>query len=89
MSRRRAYTPQTLGVLERFFAALDACVGVGLIKNPTRFCEDNGIDRRHYYAQRIDRNRGFFEASWMLPLLRCGVSADWLLTGRGRMFKER
>lgn len=48
---------------------------------------DNGIGHRHFYNQRADMNRGYFEISWAIPLvLAHGVSADWLLTGHGQMY---
>lgn len=59
MSRRRAYNADTLAIMERFFAALDASIANKLVKNVTRFCNDYGIDKRHLYAQRKDLGLGF------------------------------
>ncbi|MCC8175468.1 MAG: helix-turn-helix domain containing protein [Bacteroidales bacterium] len=87
MSRRRVYSPSTLAVMERFFTALERCIADGRVKNLYRYCMDNGIGHRHFYNQRADMNRGYFEISWAIPLvLAHGVSADWLLTGHGQMY---
>lgn len=86
MSRRRNYSAQTIAVMERFFEALETCANYKLVKNVSRYCDDNGIDKRHFFAQRQDLGRGYFEISWAIPLLSCGVSALWLLTGKGTMF---
>ena len=89
MSRRRNYNQDTIAIMERFFAALDTSLENKLVKNSSTFCNTNGIDRRHFYAQRKDLGRGFFEVGWLVPLIRdCGVSANWLLTGKGTMYVQ-
>lgn len=87
MSRRRVYSEDTLAIMNRFFEAFDAARGLGRIKSITNFCESNGIDKRHFYAQRKDLGRGFFEVGWLMPLVRnYGVSTAWLLSGIEPMF---
>ena len=86
MSKRRVYSEATLAIMERFFQAMEACKAEKLI-SISDYCKDNGIEKPHYYMQRKDRNRGFFEVGWMLGLVeRCHVSAYWLMTGKGQMF---
>ena len=86
MSMRRVYSEATLAIMERFFQAVEACKDEKLIKI-SDYCKDNGIEKPHFYMQRKDRNRGFFEVGWMLGLVeRCHVSAYWLMTGKGQMF---
>lgn len=87
MSRRRAYSEQTLAIMRRYFAAFDAAKENRLFTSITAFCEDNKIDKRHFYAQRQDLGKGYFEVSWLVPLIeKYGVSSLWLLTGKGTMF---
>lgn len=87
MSRRRTYSAYTLATMDRFFHALQAVIDNGLVKNASQYCKLAGIETSHYYNQRADRGRGYFEVSWMLPLvLDFGISANWLLTGKGTMF---
>lgn len=86
MSRRRVYSQNTIGIMERFFQAFERCKEMKLLK-VTDYCRDNNIDKAHFYTQRKDLNRGFFEVGWMLPLIRdCRVSSYWLMTGNGEMF---
>lgn len=87
MSRRRAYSDVTLGIMTRYYEAFDAAKESKRITSITKFCDENGIDKRHFYAQRKDLGKGFFEVGWLVPLIRdCGVSSAWLLTGIGSMF---
>ncbi|MCC8119456.1 MAG: helix-turn-helix domain containing protein [Bacteroidales bacterium] len=89
MSRRRAYSPEALATIGRFFDALDNCIAIGRIKSESHFCESHSIDRRAFYHQRKDHGREFFEAGWLTFLVQeCGVSAHWLLTGEGLMFEK-
>lgn len=87
MSRRRAYSEQTLAIMQRYFAAFDAAKENKLFKSVSAFCEDYKIDKRHFYAQRQDLCKGYFEVSWLVPLIEdCGISSLWLITGKGTMF---
>ena len=89
MSRRRVYSDNTLAIMERFFTAFDIAVQNRLIKSIGHYCRDKSIAPPHFYTQRKDRNRGYFEVGWLVPLVRdCGISATWLLTGRGMMFQQ-
>lgn len=90
MSSRKANTPVTKGVMERFFSSLDAIIAMGQIRGVNTYCTRYEIDRRNLIAQRKDPDRGWFQVSWLYPLVvDFGVSAEWLLTGNGRMFKKQ
>lgn len=87
MSRTRAYNADTIAIMTRFYEAVDASRDSGRIKSLSRFLEENGIDKRHFYTQRKELSRGFFEVGWLVPLIRqCGVSPVWLLTARPPIF---
>ncbi len=80
-------SPNSMKIIERFFEALTAIIEIGKIRGIATYCRLYDIDRRNLYAQRKDLSRGWFQVSWLQPLVeKYGVNAEWLLTGRGRMF---
>lgn len=82
-------TPVSQQIIQRFYDALDAIIAMKKIRGVNTFCVANGIDRRNFLAQRKDLNRGWFQVSWLQPMVKeFGVSAKWLLTGSGRMFEQ-
>lgn len=89
MSKRRVYSQNTLDIMARFFDAMEVCRKNKLISTYTDYCKENNIDKAHFYVQRKDLNRGFFEVGWLVPLIeKCGVSSLWLMTGKGMMFVQ-
>ena len=83
-------TQITKNIMERFYAALDAIIAKGDLRGVNTFCTRYEIDRRNFIAQRKDLDRGWFQVSWLYPMVKeFGVSAEWLLTGSGRMFKKQ
>lgn len=87
MSKRRVYTDETLAIMDRYFHAIEVCRERGLLKSMADYFRECDIDSPHFYTQRNDRNRGFFEVGWLVPLIRdCHVSSYWLMTGIGDMF---
>lgn len=83
-------TPDSQSVVRRFFEALDAVVKE---KNDLRgratFCRKYEINRRNLYQLEQDMSRDIFQSAWLTYLVRdYGVSADWLLTGRGEIKKK-
>lgn len=89
MSRRRVYKDTTIDIMNRFFSAVERCRELKLINSLTEYCDKIGAAKPHFYMQRKDLYKGFFEAGWMLPLIEdCGVSAHWLMTGKGTMFSQ-
>lgn len=89
MSKRRVYKDATIAIMTRFFEAFDRCKEQKLFKSTTKYCEMIQADKAHFYTQRKDLYKGYFEVGWMLPLITdCGVSANWLMTGKGTMFVQ-
>ena len=87
MSRTRVYSDNTRAIMQRYFDAMEYCKKQKLFKSVKEYCMEIGVPTSHYYMQRKDLNRGFFEVGWMLPLVeKCHVSSYWLLTGKGQMF---
>ena len=76
-------------IMERFYSALDAIIESKKIRGVNTYCRLYEIDRRNFIAQRKDLDRGWFQVSWLQPMVReYGVSAKWLLTGIGKMFAK-
>lgn len=76
-------------IMQRFYDALDAIIAMKKIRGVNTYCRLNEIDRRNFLAQKKDLDRGWFQVSWLQPMVReYGVSAKWLLTGFGKMFEE-
>lgn len=74
-------------IIARFYAALDAIIAQKKIRGVNTYCRLYEIDRRNLLAQRKDLERGWFQVSWLVPMVReYGVSSSWLLTGFGSMF---
>ena len=79
----------TKSIIERFYSSLDAIIAKNDIRGVNTYCRLYDIDRRNLQAQRKDLERGWFQVSWLQPLVKeYGVSAKWLLTGQGRMFEN-
>ena len=75
--------------MERFYAALDAIIESKKIRGVNTYCRLHDIDSRNLIAQRKDLERGWFQVSWLYPMVReYGISARWLLTGFGKMFDD-
>lgn len=90
MSKSRNYSEQTIGVMVRFYEALDAIKDNKTIRGTATYCTRHNIDRRHLIAQRKDLGKGYFEVSWIVPMVTdYGISANWLLTGKGAMMKKK
>jgi len=73
-------------VVERWFQAYDDLRLTGRTSR-NKICRELNIDRRNFAKQREDHSRRYISFAWLSHLvLAYGVSADWLLTGRGWPF---
>lgn len=91
MSRTRVYKQATLDIQRRFFDVVQELTeGKRLPGGLSGYCGAYDIDRRHYYTQRSNPSKGYFEVAWILPLIKhFNVSAEWLLFGEGQKYKKR
>jgi hypothetical protein len=90
VSNTRAYTPESALIINRFFHAIEALVAAKKLRGRQTYCTLAGIDFRNFNKQRLDPDRGYFQVSWLLPLIKqLGVSSEWLLFGEGEMFRTR
>lgn len=73
-------------VVARFFQAIDYLKGTGDLRFLTDFTEPHHINRRHFWVTRNTPSSGMFQLCWLTWLVEdYGVSAKWLLTGKGKM----
>lgn len=79
---------QSQEVTRRFFEAIAQLKSDGKIGGKQPLCEELGINRRHLWILENDHSRDMMKLRWLTALvMKYGVSADWLLTGRGTLYK--
>lgn len=69
----------------RFFSALETLKQLGIISSRKEFCLRYGIDPGNLTRLRREPEREFELAYLSYVVNDYNVSADWLLTGRGKM----
>jgi hypothetical protein len=98
MKTAKEVTPVSDGVNRRFFIAIDALNTSGRLASLQAFCTKNGLSASRYRETRLtygvtpnpaskpSRYKAIeIEALYSLTY-DYGISAEWLLIGRGRMF---
>lgn len=75
----------TAGIITRWFAAFDRLLEQNQIPNVAEFCRENGFSRQYLYAIRREPLRKFSLHLLNILVNNYGVSAHWLITGRGNM----
>lgn len=89
--------PQAQAIQDRFFEAVNALIGSGRLPSLSAFCEAYGLHRpkysnlRTYSSDRSKPGTGYKFIDIDAPSYLVndfGVSGDWILTGRGGMFRE-
>lgn len=89
--------PQTLAIQKRFFEAMQNLMQSGEIKGLQSFCAEYGLHRPKYsnIKNHIDNPEDgtgykFIDIDALSYLVAdYGISADWLLVGKGTMFKTK
>lgn len=72
-----------LATKERFYAAVDALIERG--ESQRSICTTTRIDRRNFHSYRSGNRVP--SSAWLSAIVaNYGVSAEWLLVGRGKMF---
>lgn len=93
-----AETKRSNEIQVRFFQAFNEAVRIGRIRSLKNFCEKHGLNRTRYamLINRLDRNertdtdyRQIDMAALAAICEDAGVSARWLLLGKGNMFRGK
>lgn len=77
-------------VVARFFEALYYLIDNKVIRGKQTFTRKYNINRWNLNTLEKDLSRDIFQAEWLTYMVRdFGISADWLLTGRGVITKKK
>ena len=75
--------------MKRFFEALQRLKDDRKIRGKQTFTRDHEINRWNMNTLEKDPSRDIFQVAWLTYLIEdYGVSAQWLLTGVGKFYKE-
>lgn len=79
-------TEDSQKVIRRFFEALYYLKAEKIIRGKQTFTSEFDINRWNLNSLEKDMSRDIFQVSWLTFLVnKYGVSATWLLTGRGEI----
>lgn len=79
--------PESIKIIDRFFEAFDALKAMGKIKRNQQFIDQYEIPKSTFYDSRRNRESDRFQISWLAHLINdYGISAEWLFSGKGKMF---
>lgn len=92
---KKSINTEALDIQRRFFEALDTAIMLGRVDSLTAFCDDHNFNRTKYSRIRNTIDKPMEERLYKIIDIDAlsaickdfGVSADWLLTGRGKMLK--
>jgi hypothetical protein len=74
-------------IVERFFEALYDLKARKVIRGKQTFARRYGINNRNFWLLEQDKSRDILQLSWIAHLVTdYGISAEWLLTGKGDMY---
>ncbi len=87
--------PEATKIQERFFASLNECISMGKIAGLQTFCKEYGLHKPKYSRLRTQigdpakvSKYKFIDIDSLYYLVKdFNISADWLLTGKGKMFR--
>ena len=81
---------ESVKTVERFFEALHELKRRKAIRGISTFSRLYEINQGNFYQLKKDKNRDILQLVWLSHLVTdFGVSADWLLTGNGEMFRPK
>jgi len=79
--------PINIQIKERFYDAFDKLYELGYIRTRQSFLDKYGIDRGNFIATRKNNTRRVDSRLLSILVIDYGVSGDWLLSGKGKMFQ--
>lgn len=83
-------TKDSQKIIRRFFQALQYLKDQRIIRGKQTFTRQFGINRWNMNTVEKEPSRDMFQTAWLSYLVtEYGVSAEWLLTGRGAILSPR
>lgn len=80
-------TEDTQRIIKRFFQTLDFLKEAKVIRGRQTFTRMHGINRWNMNTVEKKPSSDMFQTAWLAYLVEdFGISANWLLTGKGNMF---
>lgn len=92
---KKSINPRAIAIQERFFQALDILIESKELPGLKTFCTDNNLNRTKYSRIKNALGKPIEESTYKMIDIDAlaalcsdfGVSAEWLLLGRGKMLK--
>jgi hypothetical protein len=95
---RKSINPKAIEIQRRFFEALDIVIGTGQCGGLQTFCKEHDLNRVKYSNIRTEMrnpeaakptNYKVIDLDALAHLCKdFNISSDWLLLGRGKMFRN-
>lgn len=93
---KKSINPRAIAIQERFFQALDILIESKELPGLKTFCTDNNLNRTKYSRIKNALGKPIEESTYKMIDIDAlaaickdfGVSAEWLLLGRGKMLKS-
>ena len=93
---KKSINPKAIAIQNRFFEALEMAISLGAVNGLKGFCDTHKLNRTKYSRIKNDLNKPIEETTYKLIDIDAlagictdfGVSAEWLLLGRGKMLKN-
>ncbi len=92
---KKSVNPEALEITRRFFQALNLAIELGKIDSIKVFCAAHNLNRTKYATLKMTIDKPIDEMTYKCIdvdalaaiCIDFGVSAEWLLLGRGKMLK--
>ena len=81
-------TEESQKVTKRFLKALDKLKANKIIRGKKTFMDKYEINPRNFWQLEQNTEKDILQLSWLSHIVEdFGISAKWLLTGKGKMFE--
>lgn len=77
-------------IIKRFYEAVNTLIANKTIRGKKTFTDAYGINRWNFNTVEKNPESDMFQLSWISHLVNdFGISAQWIMTGRGGMFSTK